>query len=97
MSKTLLNFIETNKKKGLLFWLNYLITNLNIYKEIPVDNNWKGIKLKSTYYPENMPINAIEEYQFNSYFKDGKKNTAIMEYIGKEYNKQFETFKRYAK
>lgn len=56
---TLLNFIETNKKKGLLFWLNYLITNLNIYKEIPVDNSWKGLKLQSSYYPPFFPKNNL--------------------------------------
>ena len=78
MSKTLLNFIETNKKKGLLFWLNYLITNLNIYKEIPVDNSWKQIKLKSSYIPKEWDVNN----PFGS--------------ISREYNKQFNNFKRYA-
>ena len=73
---TLLNFIETNKKKGLLFWLNYLITNLNIYKEIPVDNNWKGIKLKSSYIPDcwdvNNPLGSVA-LEYNKQFKTFKR------------------------
>ncbi len=52
MSKTLLNFIETNKKKGFLFWLNYILTNLNLKKEEQIDNSWKGLKLSSSYIPE---------------------------------------------
>ena len=88
------NFI-TGKSKSLFYYWKLIIEHFNTEKTTQ-DNSWKQIKLKSTYYPENMSINAIEEYQFNSYFKDGKKNTAIMEYIGKEYNKQFSNFKRYA-
>lgn len=76
MSKTLLNFIETNKKKGFLFWLNFILTNINLKKEEQIDVSWKGLKLKSSYIPKewnvNNPLGSVA-LEYNKQFKTFKR------------------------
>lgn len=54
---TLLNFINSTRKRGLFWWLSYFWNELlnNIYERKvsnKVDNNWKGIKISKTIVPE---------------------------------------------
>lgn len=93
---TLLEFLEKSTKKSIFWWISYFWKELTKEKEQQIDKSWVGIKLNSTYYPKNMSLLVIKEYQFNQHFPDKKENTAIMEYISKEYNKEFKTFKSYA-
>lgn len=48
---TLLNYLNNPSKKGLFYWLKYLIKGLNLSKTKEIDNSWKGIKLSHTYTP----------------------------------------------
>jgi hypothetical protein len=58
---TIIKFLETNRKRGLLWWLSFFykefISNLYLRKlSNKKDNSWKNLNVKSTYFPENYPV-----------------------------------------
>lgn len=53
--ETLLQFINKNNKRGIIWWISYHMQNIFNLKEEKTDVSWKQIKLKSSYYPENYP------------------------------------------
>lgn len=56
MSKTLLDWINATQKKSFwyywkLFWKEFW-SNFGT-KDVKINNDWKGVKLRSTHFPEN--------------------------------------------
>ena len=71
---TLQEFLEKTRKRGLLWWLsfyfNQLIDSIKFNKASnKTDNNWKNVKIKSTYTPEGYNKENVFAY-LNNHYKD---------------------------
>lgn len=62
---TLINFLQNTRKRSILWWLKYYhqeILNSLYQKKVSnkVDNSWKKLQIKNSYYPALYPVKNKE-------------------------------------
>jgi len=99
---TLANFLTKKNPKGIFYWLKfYWFHLLEFAYSKRVSNKidtWKGIKIQSTTFPENMPEAVQLEYHWNILHKSTdlkEMDTNIFKYLQQEYKKEERIMKRF--